>query len=916
MSQLLSFLVLSLICFQAYAQSGLANGSIRGVVLDPSSSAVSGASVAARGVNTGFERRAVTNADGRFELPLLPLGVYEVTITAKGFAVYRQTRVSVELDKASDLNVGLVLEGTQQTVTVEADASILTTNSVSITGGLNQKAFENAPVTSRNSFNLALFAPGLNGRRDDEFGNPSFAFGGMQRRAFLVDGLESTQRGGPGRLGIFSPEQIEQIKVVHSAMSAEYGRTTGGIISLVTRGGSNDWHGSALTLLRRPGFIARPSLAANKAFAQWATYAGTLSGPIKKDKVFFFASGEYEPLDAPRAITISQANATALNLPATELGNAPFGQRFQTYLGRVDFNINERNTVFIRYNNFYTPSKFNTSGGLTARSAGNNFTDRMDTLGSQWTRILGDRAVNELRIGGIQREFTRPPVNGAVGPVIAITGVATLGSNDSANQYYKEQQWTFVDNLSYRWNRHELKAGADISTIEVVQIDRLALNFQFANLQQYLNTVNRVNNPATNRPFNFTQLTQDFGDNSASHRTGSYNFFLQDDYRVNQKLTLNLGVRYEYLGYPGQTLNNDGNNIAPRFGFAWQPNQKTVVRGGYGLFHDTLNLRNLSAALRQNGTRVQRYVINGTDAAAPQFPNPFANPPGAQFSVRPSITQFAADYKSMYSHQANVQVEREVLRDLSLTVGLQYYGGRKMPVLIDNNLSRPTSFLADGRPVFVQAQRPDARFNQVLQFQSIANSTYYGGFVAANKRFSGSFQLSASYTLGWAFNANDSVGDNGSNVMDSSNPRRDYGFSSSDQRHRFVFAAVWQWKGWMVSPNFTATSDFPVNVVAGSDLNGDSVNNDRPLFRGRNDIRGYGFKELNLRLSKQVPLWKERLKLELIAEAENLLNSTNPACGAGGCTGAVVNRFGAPDFLRVTSATNSRQIQLGGRLRF
>ena len=268
----------------AFGQSGLSNGSIRGLVTDPAGSAVPGASVQARGLETGFERRANTTADGRFELPLLPLGRYELKVEAKGFAAFRQSGILVELDKSSDVAVPLALEGTQQTVTVEADASILTTNSVSVTGGLNQKAFENAPVTSRNSFNLALFAPGFNGRRDDEFGNPSFAFGGMQRRAFLVDGLESTQRGGPGRLGIFSPEQIETIKVISSAMSAEYGRTTGGIISLVTRGGSNAWHGSALTVLRRPGFIARPSLAATKSFAQWATYAGTFSGPQKVRK--------------------------------------------------------------------------------------------------------------------------------------------------------------------------------------------------------------------------------------------------------------------------------------------------------------------------------------------------------------------------------------------------------------------------------------------------------------------------------------------------------------------------------------------------------------------------------------------------------------------------------------------------------
>jgi len=120
----------------------------------------------------------------------------------------------------------------------------------------------------------------------------------------------------------------------------------------------------------------------------------------------------------------------------------------------------------------------------------------------------------------------------------------------------------------------------------------------------------------------------------------------------------------------------------------------------------------------------------------------------------------------------------------------------------------------------------------------------------------------------------------------------------------------------MIAPNVTLTSGFPITVVQGSDLNGDSVNNDRPLFRGRNDVGGYNFREVNLRISRTFNVWKERAKLEVIGEAENLLNSTNAACNTGGCTGAVVNRFGAPDFRRITATTNSRQIQLGGRIRF
>lgn len=918
-----------------FAQTGVANGSIRGLVHDPSGAAVGKASVRAKNSETGFLREAVSEPSGRFELPLLPLGSYEVTVTAPGFAVQSQSGVQVTLDRASDLDLRLSMASTQETITVQSDASILSTSSFNIGGGLNEKSMENMPITSRNTFNLALFAPGFNGRRDDEFGNPSFAFGGLQRRAFLMDGIDNTQRGGPGRLGIFSPETLKEVKVIHNAMAAEYGRTVGGIISMVTKGGTNDYHGGFLLLERRPGLIAKNSLQAPpKPFQQWTTYSGQVGGPIKKDKLFFFASAEYEPLDSPRPITISASNAAALRLPASELGSAPFAQRFQTYLGRLDYQINSKNSMYFRYSNFYTPSRFNTSGGTTPRSAGNNFEDRNDTVAFQWTSVLNSRAVNEFRSGFLRREFTRPPVSGVVGPVVSISGVATLGSNTSANQYYREAQFNFVDSFNYRFGRHEFKLGVDAATIGVTSGDRLTQTFTFANLQQYLNTVNGVSQASGL----YNILTQDFGDNTAQHRTNHYNFFAQDDFRLLRNLSVYYGLRYEYLAYPelsakaplveSRSIPNDGNNFAPRVGFSWQPTSKTVVRGGYGLFYDTTNLRLISAAIRQNGAQVRTYTVSGTAAQAPAFPAGFTAEPTTLAAVRTSVTNFAGDFRSLNAHQANMQVERELFKDVSVTVGVQYYGGRRLPILIDTNLGTPSRFLADGRPVFTGSVRPNSNFNQIYQLQSIANSTYYGGFVSLAKRFSHDFQVSASYTLGWAFNVNDSTGDNGSSVTDSTNVRRDYGVSSSDQRHRFVLQGVWQpafainrlansiLNGFLIAPNVTLTSAFPVTATQGADLNGDGVNNDRPLFRGRNDTPGYGFKEVNLRISRTFILWRDRLRLETIAEAENLLNSTNAACSAAGCTGAVINRFDAVDFRRITSVVNSRQVQLGARLRF
>ena len=199
---------LMLLAIPASAQTGAADGAIRGVVRDPNNAVINNADAKARNLDTGFERRTTSNAEGEFELPLLPLGRYEVTVTAPGFASFTQTGIVVTLARSSDLEVPLKLASSAQNVTVDADASILTTNTFAVGDAVNGKSMENMPITSRNTFNLALFAPGLNGRRDDEFGNPTFAFGGLQRRAFLVDGIDNTQRGGPGRLGISLPKRF------------------------------------------------------------------------------------------------------------------------------------------------------------------------------------------------------------------------------------------------------------------------------------------------------------------------------------------------------------------------------------------------------------------------------------------------------------------------------------------------------------------------------------------------------------------------------------------------------------------------------------------------------------------------------------------------------------------------------------
>ena len=945
-------LALALLSLNAPAQTSDVTSSIAGTVRDVSGAAIPGVSVEAVARDTGFVREGKTGADGSFTLPLLTVGKYDLIVTAASFERFQQNGIDVRLGYAAPVTITLQIGSEAQTVTVNADSSILNTETFDISDGLNQRSVENMPITSRNTFNLALLVPGLNGTRDDEFGNPTFAFGGIQRKAFLIDGIDNTQRGGPGRLGIVSPEDIKELRVIAGAMDAQYGRTVGGIINFITRGGTNETHGEGLVLERRPGLISKPSLTQGaKPFQQWATFSVNVGGPIVHDKLFYFISGEYEPEDGARPITIKPANAAALNLPASELGNAPFKQRFQSYLVRFDYQANPNNDFYLRGSAYQTPSQFNTSGGLQTISSSNNFNDKDQTAAAQWSHVFSSKALNELRAGFLRRIFDRPPVNGTLGPTISISGVATLNSNTSAGQRYEEDQYNAIDDFSYSLGAHQLRFGTDIDTINVLSQDRLPYQYTFATLALYLNTINGVINPATKTPYNYTSFTEAFGSNIANHRTTPINFYVQDHWRVNDRLSLSYGLRWEYRFFPtlnqnaplaiSRNLPNDYRDFAPRLGFTYQIAPTTVLRGGYGINYDTLNLRLISLVDRSNGQQVQTFTVNGTAAGAPQYPAAFTGPVN-QYAVKSTVYGFDPGFRTQYAHQMDLAVEQQVGTNYSVAVGAQVYLGRRAPVLFDNNLGPTNGTLADGRPTF-SSTRPNAAYGPIYALAAEGSDTYYGGFVQIKKRLSHSLQFDASYTVGWALNNNDSVGDSGNNVTNSTNLNADYGWSSSDQRHRFVIQGVYQPRfpvdgpikhivnGFNFSTNATVTSGFPYSALAGSDLNNDGVTNDYSLFASRNTFRGPIFREWNVRGSRLFPIYADRVTLEVIAEAENLLNSTNVACSTGGCAGAVNNTYGASTgpgavgvlgpptsntFGTAASAFNSRQVQLGGRIRF
>jgi hypothetical protein len=793
-----------------------------------------------------------------------------------------------------------------------------------------------------------LLGPGVKGLPSTGFGTTQFLFSGTNRSTWTVDGLDNTQRrfNRQIRLVINTPEAVEQTQVVSNTYSAEFGRAAGGQINVVTRSGTNQIHGSALGLYRPNEWSARPGLNRTRPAATWSDMAFTLGGPIIKDKLFFFGQYEYNPLTQPIPVTITAANAAALGLPASELADVPFGETFHTFMGKVNFLLNKKNSGFLRYSRF-TNDQPNGGGGLSTVGRGVDFKDRMNGGAAQLASVLTPSLFNEFRFGINRRFELRNPVGEFNGrnPAVNITGVANFGVNPLAGSDSVETSTQFIDNLTWTRGRHTVKGGVDFQTTGYSLLAAINQQFLFQGLaavnnvrpavsalQQYLNTINNVIDPATNRPFTFSQLQQAFGERQIALRYNFLNFFLQDEFRLRKNLSLSFGGRYELILNPpldeqaplelSRKVNNDKNNIAPRIGLTWSPDGQTSVRAGYGMFYDTPSLGLPLTAAQNNGRRILNLTVVGTDVRAPRFPNVLsASDP--TLAVRPNVTAFAPDFQVMVAQQATLQVTREVLPGLAINVLYSFSGTRFGAYTRDINLGTRTGQLADGRPVFAGTTgRPDSRFRQINLIESGSNSNYHGLDVSVNKRFTRALQFGFNYSWSHALSDNEQEG---GALMDPTNRRRDYGSRNSDLRHSFTLQGLYaprfttnalRWiNGFEFSTMTFYNSGFPVNPQAGTDLNGDLVTNDRPLFVGRNSVTGPDYLQFDFRLSRRF-VWRDRYNFEFIAEAENLANRFNANCSIAGCNGAVVNVATAADFGRITSVRAPRRFQFGGRFTF
>jgi hypothetical protein len=937
----------------AGAQSNAIDAAIEGYVRDASGGVIQRARIIARNASTNVSSEALTNTDGYFRFPLLQVGTYRLTAEADGFKAASKPDISLVAGQKVRLDFDMQVGSRAETVEVSAETSVelADTGSSAVAGIVSRKEVEDLPNVSRNIYNYQLLAPGVQGLSSPTFGTTQFAFGGNERSSWNLDGLDNTQRSGSRqiRMVITTPEAVEEIQVLSSGYSAEFGRAAGGQVNVILKSGTNQYHGSGLFLYRPQSWQARPSLAAVNPEETWQDEAFTFGGPIKKDRIFFFSQFEHNPYTRPNALTVLPANADALQLPPDQRGTAPFGETYDTYVGKLNYRLNDRNSGYVRYARF-TNHQPNNASGLTIPDRGTNFDDHMNGGGIQLATAFSPTLLNEVRYGAIQRTQANAPV-GKPNPYSAavnITGVANIGFNPLAFTETTEVAHQIIDNITWTRGRSTWKAGVDFQRTNFDIFRSRSVTYTFGGLSavtgargavsalnQYLYTTQGLIDPATSKAYTYSTFAEDGGDPHLSIPFKFLNWFVQNEIRLTSQLTINAGIRYETIFFPdldpnapyplSRKIDGDRKDFAPRLSFTWRASKdaKTVVRGAFGTFYDVPSLAIYTTAAQVNGDRFLSYQVAGSDPRAPIFPAVPALTDTA-LVVKPNINAFAPGYKNTYQIQGNLQVQRELPLNLVLTLGYNYAAQRHGLYSQNINLGVPVSYLADGRPVFGGAAlRPNQAFNQINLIQSGANTNYNALFIHLQKRLSSGLLFQVSYT--WSHALSDNLGEGGS-ISDPTNLRRDYGNADNDLRHYFVGQWLYEptfkrptlkWvNGFELSSMIFFNSGYPINAVSGIDLNSDGITNDRPLFRGRNDVSGPGLTQFDARIQRTFTV-HDRYRIVGLLEAENALNHTNASCStASGCSGAVVSTANAPDFGRITSARTARNVQFGCKFVF
>jgi hypothetical protein len=933
-----------------------ATGNIEGLITDASGGVLPGVPVTVRNQDTNVVREAVTETSGRYRVSGLPPGVYEVSATLSGFDVRPIGNVEVRVGQTVPVDLVMRPAGVAETVNVAAEAPALDTRRTDLSNVIGRTEMANLPVVGRRWDNFVLLSPGVT--NDGNFGLISYrGISGLYNNN-MVDGVDNNQAffsdaRGRNRIAYsISEAAIKEFQVGVSNMSAEFGRAAGGTVNAVTRSGGNTFSGEAFYFIRDDALqAANPLITTGKPDERRQQFGGAFGGPLVRDRAFFFVNYDqqvrnFPAFTAPSGATFfasTCATAPAANCEATRafyqslnVLNDRSGDN-KVVLGKVDVSINPSQLLSVTVNSH----RWDSENGVqtqpiisVAQSANGSDIVKTDFVVASLSSVFGQRWLNELRVQ-VGRDYESQTPN-SPGPSTTVTNGISFGMPNFLPRpaYPHELRYQFIDAVTYYRGAHSVKMGADINYVK----EKLINLFQGGGVYAYPN----LNAIALDCPIgaagctptggrNYTSFAQAFDLNGLNGRLDFNqlitNFYVQDTWRVNDALVLNLGVRYEYQQMPqpgeveveGVTFNGnsaypqtqripqDSNNWGPRVGAAYDVGGRhdTVVRGGYGVFYGLTSNSAVANALLNNAVNQATYQFTPSTAGAPIYPNVFSAPPTISGN-RPDLNVIEDDFQRPTIHMADLTLDQRVYGDTIVSVSYLFSRGRNLPIFKDINLpaaSATVNYFVEGQQVgsfpFYRGvggtanARPDSNVGRIIELQSSVTSTYHAMVLAANKRFADGLLFNASYTLSKAKDR----GQNSqtffasfSQVYDPFNPDLADGEAPSDfdRRHRFVGSAVYRpeflW-GIGVSGVATLESGLPVSRTISGNVssatgaantvgtNGTGGANFAPWL-GRNSERQSGRKTIDLRVSKQFAAG-QGARVEVLWEAFNVFNWRN-----------------------------------------
>ena len=930
--------------------------SLTGRALDEQGAALPGVAVTAKATSTGLTRSVTTERDGAYRFASLIPDTYDVTAALSGFKTVEEKGVVLNVATTRTLDFTLAVASASATITVTAETPLVRSDPT-IGAVVSQKELQTLPLNGRQFANLAVLAPGTTLSYNDDPTKPgqltvALNAGSGRNVNYVIDGGDNTDDTIGGALQNFSLEDVQEFHIQTQQYKAEFGRSTGGVLNVVTRTGSNAFHGSGFEYFRDKSLNSETETeklsGGSKADYRRDQFGGSLGGPIVPDVAHFFAT--YEQTNRRTNYTVNTGGVFA-NLDGTAVPS-PFTDHLAA--AKVSYNLSAKQYLQVRFGYQKNTDVYGASPTTTPDALGAVNNKYTSILAGHQAQISG-KALNEFVFQYSKFDNTITP--DSKNPALYFPSGVLSGENFNTPQSTHQTKYQFKDDFTYSADlmgqSHDLKFG-----INFVHEPNLSGDFSTGvDAPQYTFLQDSLTSPVAT-------IVQNGGFLGQSTPVNQYSVYLQDDWRPNRRLTVNVGVRYDlWLGFDldqrsnviqqalsaqtkytesylldfqnggGAKLSNDHKNVGPRIGFSYDVTGqgRTFVHGGWGIYYD---FPYVNATILFPASAVQSnygVVYQVTD------PNGIKNPDGSFFhvgdplppnqlpgaAIPPPNEVASPTLKTPFSRQASVGVSSQVTDWLGLSLDFVKVGYRDIPYRFRGNPIDPTTG-ARRFPEFANFRiwygKGFADYNAInLSFNARASEKllFQGFYTYGNAR--GNVLVGADeFRL---TNANFQPDLRGGTKKDVSvNPLDPQchacaGPLDTDAHHRVTFGATYSapW-GIGVSGMFRYRSALPFMIYTSQDLNGDGFAIDLPPGVGHvNEGRGHSFSQFDVRLSKDFMI-VGTFGIEVLAEVFNIFNTKNPAGYRGDITKST---FGTPSkYAGDPLQGEQRLLQLGARVHF